>query len=86
MIFTGNRTECALLLLVRSWGLEFRVIREELDCRLHQVRFKGKDIVWQLGTNIHLSQSDCLIRLCSPRAAVWVLIKQENEQLCAQGT
>ena len=37
MVFTGNRTECALLLLTRAWGLDFRDIREEMDERLHQV-------------------------------------------------
>ena len=37
LVFTGNRTECALLLLTRAWGLDFRDIREEMDERLHQV-------------------------------------------------
>lgn len=37
MTFTGNRTECSLLLLTRSWGIDFRTVREEMDDRLHQV-------------------------------------------------
>lgn len=27
--FVGNRTECALLMLLRSWGVPFKGLREE---------------------------------------------------------
>ncbi len=35
--FMGNRTECALLMLLRSWGLRYEAIRNEHKAHVFQV-------------------------------------------------
>ena len=35
--FVGNRTECALLMLLRGWGVSFKDLREEFKDRIEQV-------------------------------------------------
>lgn len=37
MEFMGNRTECALLMLLRSWGLRYEAIRNEHKGAVFQV-------------------------------------------------
>lgn len=38
MDFVGNRTECALLLLLREWGVDYKHIRELNESNMVKVR------------------------------------------------
>ncbi len=42
MGFVGNRTECALLLLLKSWGVSYEALREETSSSLVRVRAGGR--------------------------------------------
>ena len=35
--FVGNRTECALLMLLHGWGISYKDLREEFQDRIEQV-------------------------------------------------
>lgn len=35
--FVGNRTECALLMLIKNWGCDYASVREEYDASLFKV-------------------------------------------------
>ena len=35
--FMGNRTECALLMLLRGWGLRYEAVRNEHKAQIFQV-------------------------------------------------
>ncbi len=37
-VFVGNRTECALLLMLQQWGIDYKVVRDEEQPRLFRVR------------------------------------------------
>lgn len=35
--FVGNRTECALLMLARKWGIDYKVIRSQQEKNVAKV-------------------------------------------------
>lgn len=35
--FVGNRTECALLMMLQRWAIDYKVAREELHPSLYKV-------------------------------------------------
>ncbi len=37
-VFVGNRTECALLLMLQQWGIDYQAVRDKEKAHLHQVR------------------------------------------------
>lgn len=40
--FVGNRTECALLMLLKGWGIDYRTVREQHESSLFKVRASSK--------------------------------------------
>ena len=35
--FVGNRTECALIMLAKGWGFDYKKVREENEARVEKV-------------------------------------------------
>lgn len=40
--FVGNRTECALLIMLRNWGIDYKTERERLHSSLFQVSLPSR--------------------------------------------
>lgn len=38
----GNRTECAMLMLMRSWAVDYRSLRDENQDKIYRVRFNDE--------------------------------------------
>ncbi|GAX73955.1 hypothetical protein CEUSTIGMA_g1405.t1 [Chlamydomonas eustigma] len=69
MTLTGNRTECALLLLAKKWGVNFQVMRDQLDGRLH--RMFGFSSVKKMSSCVILTDNG--YKVYNKGAAEWVL-------------
>jgi hypothetical protein len=41
MVFVGNRTECALLMMLGKWGIDYKVVREQQEAALFRVSEKA---------------------------------------------
>lgn len=42
--FVGNRTECALLMLGRKWGADYKTLREQHQPNVAHVSWKGSHL------------------------------------------
>jgi P-type Ca2+ transporter type 2C len=40
--FVGNRTECAMLMLLKTWGVGYQALRDQYANRLEKVRFSPR--------------------------------------------
>jgi len=78
--FVGNRTECALLIMCRKWGIDYKAERERLHADLFQL----------YGFSSERKMSCCVMReggklvVYNKGAAEWVL-KRCTSQMTAQG-
>eukprot|EP00879_Flechtneria_rotunda_P003828 GHRR01004068.1.p1 GENE.GHRR01004068.1~~GHRR01004068.1.p1 ORF type:complete len:993 (+),score=315.28 GHRR01004068.1:1703-4681(+) len=68
--FVGNRTECALLMLSKKWGIDYKQIREEYKDRIVEVyAFTSAKKM----ASVLIRRDDKTLRLYNKGAAEWVL-------------
>lgn len=72
--FVGNRTECALLMLLRKWGHDYAPIREEYESQGKQLKLYGFSSAKKMAS-VLVKHNDSMNRLYNKGAAEWVLEK-----------
>ncbi|WIA22054.1 hypothetical protein OEZ85_004399 [Tetradesmus obliquus] len=68
--FVGNRTECALLMLTKKWGIDYKQVREDYASRMVEVyAFTSAKKM----ASVLVKHDDATLRLYNKGAAEWVL-------------
>lgn len=68
--FVGNRTECALLMMLRSWGIDYQHVRDLHSASI--VKVYGFTSERKM-SSVLVKHSDSVLRLYTKGAADWVL-------------